>query len=106
SLMDLSCRAWSANENRYRLRRWCAALHIIKGEREQRICFWVISADRPGRDTMGLCPEAADHAALGISQRFDFDRIALGNAAGAHVHVIHEHDHPAPNTPRYRSSRL
>src|SRR5215470_6044263 len=75
-LSDLSCGAWSANENRYRLRRRCAALHIIKGEREQRICFWVISADRPGRDIMGLCPEAADHAALVISQRFDFDRVA------------------------------
>ena len=34
------------------------------GEREQRICFRVISADRAGRDTMGLCPETADHSVL------------------------------------------
>src|SRR5215469_15385698 len=73
-----------ANQDRNRLCRGCAALHIMKGEGEQRICFRVISADRAGRYTMGLCPEAADHAALVISQRFDFDQVAFGNAAGAH----------------------
>src|SRR5215470_19040732 len=74
-----------ANQYRDRLCRRCTALHIMKGEREERIGFRIISADRAGRDTMGLCPEAADPAALVISQRFDFDRVALRNAAGAHV---------------------
>src|SRR5215469_11102606 len=78
-------RRLTANQDRDRLRRRCAALHIMVGKREQRICLRVIGADRAGRDVMGLGPKTVDHAALVIGQGFDFDRIALRNAAGAHV---------------------
>src|ERR1700747_945565 len=95
SISRTELRRLKANENWYRLCRRCAALHIMIGKREQRICFRVISADRASCDTVGLCPEAADYAALVIGQRFDFDQVALGNAAGAHIRFIHEHDHAA-----------
>src|SRR5215831_8742569 len=95
-----------ANQDRDRLCRRCAALHIMVGKREQRICFRVISADRAGRDAMGLCPEAADHAALVIGQRFDFDRVALVNTrAGMSASFMNATMRP-PKTPRYRSSRV
>src|SRR6516165_3161495 len=64
SISRIEPRRMVANQDRDRLCRRCAALHIMVGKREHRICFRVISADRAGRDTMGLYPEAADHAAL------------------------------------------
>jgi hypothetical protein len=48
---------------------------------------------------MGFCPEPTYHAVLVISQRFDFHRVALRDAAGPHVGFIHKYDHAPTKHP-------
>ena len=44
---------------------------------------------------MRLYPEAANDPPRAVGQRFDFDPIAFRDPAGAHVGLVHEHDHAA-----------
>jgi hypothetical protein len=76
-------------------------------ERQQRICFRIIGADRAYRDAVRFYPEAAHDSPLSVlGERFDLDLVAFRDTRVRMSASFMNTTMRPPNTPRYRLSRL